>query len=219
MFGAGLALMALLAMRAERRPGGIASTCWPILAFLIGLLLFIPVESQTRTYTALGWTAVLRTLIPDDPAHWVRDWLDMARAIHVIQHKVGSAAAMLAGAVELGRARGWLRGAGWRHVLPVCLVAVSVAFGIHGGDAHHLPFHMEQSQHHLMGVGFGLAGVSVGLHRVGVLRHRGWALTWPVLALLAGLAIALFYRLPSGAAGHLMHAPASAVPPHAGGER
>jgi hypothetical protein len=103
-------------------------------------------------------------------------------------------------------------------VLPVCLIAVAAAFGIHGGNAHHLPFHMEQYQHHLMGLGLGLAGVSVGLHRLGALRHRGWALVWPVLALLAGLSIALFYRLPPGAAAHLPHGAVHADPPDVGGE-
>jgi hypothetical protein len=219
MFGAGLALMGLLAIRAERRPGGAAATAWPILAFLIGLLLFIPVEAQTRTYATLGWADVLRTLLPDDPAHWVRDWLVKARAAHVIQHKSGAVAAMVGGAMELAVARGWVRGPGWRYVLPACLVAVGAAFGIHGGNSHHLPFHMEQLQHHLMGAGLALAGVCVGLQRGGALRHRAWALVWPVLALLAGLNIALFYRLPPGAAAHLNHAAAGAVPHDAGGER
>ena len=59
--------------------GGLA-----VLAFLVGLLLFIPVESQTRTYAVLGWTDVLRTLVPDDPGHWVREWLRTAQAAHVM---------------------------------------------------------------------------------------------------------------------------------------
>jgi hypothetical protein len=217
LFGAGLVLMALLAIQAERRPGGMAAAAWPGLAVVIGLLLFVPVEAQTRTYAVLGWMDVLRTLVPDRPAHWLGDWLVTAHATHALQHKVGAAAAMLAGGVELGRARGALPHPGWRHVLPACLLVVAASFGLHGGTSHHLPFAMEQRQHHVMGVSFAAGGLSVGLHRAGILPQRGWALVWPVLALLAGVGLVLFYRLPPDAAGHPMHSALPDVPTLTGG--
>lgn len=219
LFGSGLVLMSLLALWAVRRPAGVAASAWPALAFLIGLFLFIPVESQTRTYATLGWADFLRTIAPDDPGHWLGDWLRRAGAAHVIQHKIGGIAAMLAGVGELGLARGWLRAPGWRLLLPACLVCVGLAFGIHGGSSHHLPFRMEQLQHRLMGLGLVAAGVSVGLQRAGVLRHQGWALVWPVLGLAVGLNLALFYRLPPGTAGHGTHGPAAADTRGAGGKR
>jgi hypothetical protein len=219
LFGAGLVLLALLAIQAERRPGGMAAVAWPTLALLIGLLLFVPVEAQTRTYAVLGWMDVLRTLVPDHPARWLGDWLVTARATHALQHKVGAAAAMLAGGAELGRARGALSHPRWRYVLPACLLVVAASFGVHGGTSHHLPFAMEQRQHHVMGAGFALGGLSLGLHRAGILPHRGWALVWPALALLAGIGLILFYRLPPGAAGHPMHSTLPGVPTFTGGIR
>lgn len=220
LFGAGLVLMALLAIRAERHPQGAAATAWPVLAFLIGFLLFIPVEAQTRTYATLGWIDVLRTLVPDDPAHWLRDWLTRAGATHALQHKVGALGAMLAGVTELGRARGRLRHHRWRYALPACLLAVAVSFGVHGGNTDHLPFAMEQRQHHVLGAGFALGGLTLGLHRTGMLRHRGWALVWPVLALVAGIGLVFFYRLPPGAAGHVvLHGSAGDLPALGGGRR
>ena len=220
LFGAGVILMALLAIEAERRRGGWAAAAWPGLAFLIGLVLFVPVEAQTRTYAVLGWTDVLRTLAPDRPGQWLSDWLAVTiRSPHVIQHKIGGAAAMLAGGVEVGRARGALRRPGWRYVLPACLLVVAASLGLHGGTSHHLPFAVEQREHHVMSVGFALGGLSAGLHRAGILPHWGWALVWPVLALLAGVALVLFYRLPPGAAGHQMHSALPAVPMLTGGIR
>ena len=205
LFGIGLVLMALLAIRAEYRPGGVADSVWPSLAILIGLLLFVPVEAHTRTYMVLGWTDVLRTLVPDRPSHWLGDWFVAVRPAFVVQHKIGGAAAMLLGSVELGRARGFFSDPRWRHVLPVCILVAAASFGLHGGTAHHLPFATEQREHHVMGVAFALSGLSVGLHRAGILPHRRWALVWPVLALCAGISLVLFYRLPPGAAGHPMH--------------
>ena len=205
VFGAALALMGLFAIIATRRPGTPVRTAWPILALCLGLVLFIPVESQTRTYSRLDWGPFFLTLVPDNPATWISDWFQRARAAHVVQHKVGGLFTMIAGLVELGIARGWLRRTGWAHFLPVCLVVVGLAFGIHGGSSHHLPFSIEQVHHHLLGIGFITGGLTLGLHQAGVLPHRRWALAWPALAILVGLSLALLYRLPPEAAGHVMH--------------
>jgi hypothetical protein len=205
LFGTGLALMGLLAMLAARRRHGAAAAAWPVLAFCIGFVLFIPVESQTRTYRAMEWGSFLATLVPDHPASWVADWLERARAGHVVQHKLGGLLAMAAGLVELGIARRWLEEDRWTPLLPLCLIATGAAFGIHGGSTHHLPFAAEQTHHRLLGLGLAAGGVTLGLHRAGVLSHRGWALLWPLLAMLVGLNMALFYRLPPAAAGQMLH--------------
>lgn len=218
LFGIGLVLMSVLAIRAEWRPDGVAASAWPVLAILIGLLLFVPVEAHTRTYVVLGWTDVLRTLVPDRPAHWLGDWLVAAHPTFVLQHKIGGAAAMVLGGVELARARGFLPDPRWRHMLPACILVAAVSFGLHGGTAHHLPFASEQRQHHVMGAAFALSGLSVGLHRAGILPHRRWALVWPVLALLAGISLVLFYRLPPGAAGHPMRSALPGVSTLSGGK-
>lgn len=212
LFGLGLVLTGVLAFRAERRESLAAATVWPVLAFVIGLLLFIPVEGLALTYTQVGWVEVLRSIVPDSPGTWIRDWLDKSRVTHVTQHKIGGLAAMIAGLVELGLARGWLLAARWRQVLPAALLTTGLAFGIHGGTMHHLPTRTEQAHHYLLGAGLVTAGVTVTLFRAGLVRHRAWGLVWPVLTVLAGLNLMLFYRLPSGTAGPARHAPAGVTP-------
>jgi hypothetical protein len=205
LFGAGLALMGLLAMLAGARRSEVARSAWPVLAIAIGVVLFIPVESQTRTYSSMEWGAYLLTLAPDDPTRWIGDWIRYAHAGHVAQHKLGGMVAMIAGLVELGIARRWLRSPAWPYLLPVCLVTVGLAFGVHGGSSHHLPFSTEQLHHRLLGLGLVVGGGTLGLHQAGVLRHRYWTMVWPVLALLAGLGLTFFYRLPTDASGHGVH--------------
>ena len=212
LFGLGLVLTGLFAFDAERRRNPTAATVWTTVVFAIGFLLFIPVEAHTLTYTKAGWVEVIRSIVPDRPETWIGDWLAKARATHVTQHKIGGVAAMATGIVELGLARRWLLAAGWRLVLPAALVTAGVAFGIHGGTMHHLPSTTEQLQHHLLGTGLVTAGVTLTLFRVGLVRHRFWGLLWPVLALLLGANLMFFYRLPSGTAGHVRHAPAKATP-------
>jgi hypothetical protein len=205
LFGAAVALMGLVALLAEARRSQLARCAWPVLAIAIGVVLFIPVESQTRTYSSMEWTAYLLTLAPDDPAGWIGDWIRYARASHVAQHKIGGMVAMIAGLVELGIARRWLRSPAWPRLLPVCLVIVGLAFGVHGGSSRHLPFATEQLHHRLLGLGLVAGGGTLGLHQAGVLRHRYWAMVWPGLALLAGLSLTLFYRLPPDASAHGAH--------------
>ena len=199
-FGTGVALMSALALWGARHPRSPAATVWPLIAFLIGVILFIPVESHTRTYVALSLTEVIPLIIPDDPANWVADWIRRTTTAHVIQHKIGGFAAMVAGGVETARARGRLRTSRWAQVLPACLICAGLAFGIHGGSASHLPFRMEQVQHQVLGVGLVAAGLLLGLHRAGVLRNPAWGMAWAWLGLAVGLNLALFYRLPPGAA-------------------
>jgi hypothetical protein len=168
---------------------------WPALAFLIGFFLFIPVEAGSRTYQDVGWWDTLRSAVPQHPGSWLRDWAHYLSERHVIQHKVGSFCMMVVGVIEFCRARGRLAGAAWGWALPLLLGSIAVAFGVHGGNAEHLPHRTEQIHHHIFGVAFGLAVVSLLLVRAGRLQGPWWRSLWAILVLLVGLDITFFYRL------------------------
>lgn len=195
-FGIGLALMGGLALVASRRPPGLAATLWPIVAFLLGLLLFIPVEAHTRTYTNIGWWATFKSAVPQSPSHWLRDWWKDVQSVHAVQHKLGGLLTMCAGVVELGRTRGWLTAPAWGRLLPWLLIVIGLAFGIHGGTMAHLPLVQERVHHWIMGAGFVVGGTLLALHQSGVLPGARWGRMWAVIALLVGIEIALFYRIP-----------------------
>ncbi len=199
LFGLGLMLIGTCALRSIWRPASPARFVWPALAFLIGWLLFVPVETQGRTYQTMSWWDVLWSFIPDTPSRWIPDWIAMAGKRHVWQHKIGASLAMAAGAIEFLRARGRLRGVAWGFALPALCAGVGIAFGVHGGTATHLSHHVEQVHHHVLGVAFVVAGVSLALVRAGRLRGRWWAGLWAVIVLVVGLDIALWYRLAPAA--------------------
>lgn len=204
-FGIGLLLIGLLAWRSERRPGGAAAALWPLLVFTVGLLLFIPVEESRLTYRSIGWWGVLRSIVPNDPAHWVSQWWEHARAPHVVQHKIGGLLAMIAGVTELARARGWSGSEAGRLLLPALTIGAGAAFGIHGGSADHLPTAAEQMHHWMLGAGLAVAGLALGLHRTGVVRHPAWRYAWPLIVLLIGAQLVFFYRLPGTPPAHVGH--------------
>lgn len=197
VFGGMAAITGALALWHAFRPRSRARFVWPVLAFLIGFGLFIPVEAQTRTYAEIGWWSFLVSIVPDSPQHWLGDWVAKLESRHVVQHKVGSLLIMIVGVVEWQRARERLTTSRWRYVLPVLLVGIGLAFGVHGGSARHLPYRSEQIQHVTLGIAFVFAGVVQGLVESGRLAGP-WRGAWAVLTLLVGLNIALFYRLAPG---------------------
>jgi hypothetical protein len=195
IFGLVGALTGFLALWSSYHPESRARFLWPILAFLIGLFLFIPVEAQTRTYQDMGWWETLRSVVPQHPATWVSDWFRYLTHWHVVQHKVGSFLMMVAGGVELGRARGRLTAPEWAWIFPALLMGIAIAFGLHGGSAEHLPYQTEQLHHQVLGVAFAVAAVSLLLVRTGRLRGPAWQGLWAILVMAVGLDIAFFYRL------------------------
>jgi hypothetical protein len=195
IFGLVAAIAGLLALWSSYHPESRARFGWPILAFFIGLFLFIPVEAQTRTYQPVGWWETLRSFVPEHPATWARDWLRYLPHRHVIQHKIGSFLLMVAGAIEFGRASGRLSGTRWAWLFPALLLGVAIAFGVHGGSAEHLPNLTEQLHHRVMGVAFAIAAATLLLVRTGRLRSPFWQGLWAILVTVVGLEIALFYRL------------------------
>ena len=201
-FGIGMVLLGVLALLAARDPKSWARTAWPLLGVVLGFLLFIPVEAQTRTYQEVGWWETLLSWIPPSAGAWFADWLDKARQPHVVQHKLGGFLAMTIGAIELGVARRWLTRPAWSRLLPWFSIAIGLSFAIHGGTEHHLPSATEQLHHWIMGAGFVGGGVLLGLHQQGILRAPHWKYAWPLLVVATGLDIALFYRLVAVMTGH-----------------
>lgn len=195
IFGLVAAVSGALALWQALRPPSRAGQVWPVLAFLLGLFLFIPVESQSRTYQEVGWYDALLSAVPQHPATWLRDWFHYLPQRHVIQHKLGALFLMALGIVELLRARGRLAGSAGNLMLPFLLLAVGMSFGIHGGTRMHLTHLTEQVNHHLLGVALVTGGVTLALARTGRVQGRLWEGAWPVLVLLVGLILALSYRL------------------------
>lgn len=196
VFGVLAAMTGALALWHAFRPSSNVRHVWPVLAFLIGFCLFIPVEAQTRTYVEVTWWATILSVVPDSPQYWLDNWFAKLASWHVVQHKIGGLMIMVVGVVEAMRGRGRLTTSGWRFVLPTLLVGIGIAFGVHGGGSNHLPFRSEQVHHHVFGVAFVIAGLTQGLVELGRL-HGAWRGVWALLVLLVGINISVFYRLDS----------------------
>jgi len=184
-----------LALWSAYHPAHRARLVWPVLAFLIGFFLFIPVEAQTRTYKEVGWWDTLLSAVPDNAGYWISNWFRYLDQWHVVQHKIGGFLIMVAGVIEWRRARGRLA-LSWRWAFPVLLVGIALAFGVHGGSGEHLPHRIEVTHHQLFGIALGLAGVALALTHAGRLRHPAWRGLWAILVMVVGLDMAFFYRLP-----------------------
>lgn len=201
IFGSIAMVTGALALWSIYRPTSRSSLLWPILAFLIGFFLFIPVEAQSRTYQEIGWWEALVSAMPEHPATWGRDWFHYLPQRHVIQHKVGALCIMVIGVIEFSRALGRLTGHSWGLALPALLLGTAISFGLHGGTAAHLSHRAEQIHHQLLGLAFAAGGTTLALARTGRLRARLWEGVWAALVLVVGLDIAVWYRLPSNEHG------------------
>jgi len=196
LFGTTIAAIGGTAWVSERNPGSRARRIWPVLCFLLGVFLFIPVDVGTGAYHRIGVWATFVSVVPDSAAYWVQRWVRPLGQLHVIEHKVTGVLAMILGATELGRATGRLTRPGWAWVLPAALIGMGLALGIHGGTPQHLPTRVEQMHHWFLGAGLGGSGIVLLLVETGRLPVA-WRNLWPIVLLLLGLDLALFYRLPS----------------------
>ena len=181
----------------DRYPDSPARFAWPSFVLLIGFFMFVPVERQTRTYVEVGIWDTFLSAFPANAAEWrtcVPAWLEMVHKPHVLQHKITGLAGLVAGTVEFARARG--RAPGWgRWVVPISLSVVAGTLGVHGGTAAHLPHAVETLHHHIFGGCFAAAAVVLALTQAGPLHHRAWRIAPPVLLFVAGVDMALLYRL------------------------
>jgi hypothetical protein len=191
-FGAALAAAGAAALWSRRSSAGWARYLSPALLFGIGLLMFIPVESGTRTYVQYGFWATLRDAVPDGG----ESWLAPLGQLHVLQHKIAGLLAMAVGLIEMGRVSGRLMAPAWGWVFPPALVGAALVLGIHGGTHVHLAHHIERVHHWILGACLATGGLTLALAQGGLLRAPAWRSAWAALVLVAGLDIALFYRIP-----------------------
>lgn len=189
-FGIGLAITGALWLGAQVPAAARLRYVWPVWLFAVGFFLVIPTETQERTYTQVGAWDTFVSVFPNSFAVW----LATVQKFHVVQHKVGGVCAMAAGAIEELRAFGLLAAPRWRWALPPLTVAAGLALGVHGGTHQHLPRLVEQEHHWILGGCLVLGGI---VQAVATARRArpGWFAVLPALVLLAGLDLALFYRL------------------------
>jgi hypothetical protein len=104
-------------------------------------------------------------------------------AIHMLAHGAWAQALMLAGAAELGLARGKLRSAWWRLAMPFGLVVSGIAFLVH--EQSGWLFSRAAFLHHLLGWTM-LAGAAfpllVALRPRSVVGRSGYALLFIAVA-------------------------------------
>ena len=191
IFGIFTAAMGTLALHSLRNPASGTKYVWPVLVFLLGFFLFIPTETQERTYTELGPWQTFLSAFPNS----LDVWLESLKKFHVVQHKAAGFMAMMLGAIEFGRAKKWLVKPAWGRVFPFLAIGVGLALAIHGGSHAHLPHASEQTHHWVLGMSFAGGGLALGLAQAGILKRPFWSMLWAVLVLIAGLDMALFYRV------------------------
>lgn len=191
LFGVGLILGGASWLGAQRVPASPLRFVWPLLVFLVGLFLVIPTETQERTYTRVGLWDTFLSVFPDS----LDVWLATVRKGHVLQHKAAGVCAMLAGGIEGLRGAGRLQGAHWRWAMPLLAVGAGLAIGIHGGTHTHLPRVAEQAHHWVLGGALVLGGLAHALATVGRPPRPVLQQVLPVLMIVAGLDLALLYRL------------------------
>jgi hypothetical protein len=190
-FGIGLALTGLLWLGALVPAGARLRYAWPVLLFAVGFFMLIPTETQERAYTRVGAWDTFLSVFPNSLAVW----LATVQKFHVIQHKLAGVCAMVAGAIEEVRAFGALAAPRWRWALPLLTIGAGLALGIHGGTHQHLPHLVEREHHWILG---GCLAVGGTVQAVAIARRAErpvWFRVLPALVLLAGLDLALFYRL------------------------
>jgi hypothetical protein len=189
LFGIGLTMAGALWLGAQAYPAGPLRYVWPLFLVAVGLFLVIPTETQERTYAQVGVWDTFLSVFPNS----LGTWLATVQKPHVIQHKLAGVCALLAGAIESGRAGRWLAAPQWRWALPLLTIAAGLAIGVHGGTHQHLP--PEQAHHWILGGALVLGG-TVHAVAMGYLPERPiWQRVLPTLVLAAGLDLALLYRL------------------------
>lgn len=191
LFGIGLAMTGVLWLGAHAYPTGPLRYVWPLLLFAVGLFLVIPTETQERTYVQVDAWDTFLSVFPDSLSVWLRT----VQQVHVIQHKAAGVCAMLAGGIEGSRALGWFSAPQWRWALPLLTIAAGLAIGVHGGTHQHLPRLVEQAHHWIMGGAFVLGGAVQAMAIRQVPARPIWQRVLPAFVLVAGLDLALFYRL------------------------
>lgn len=191
LFGVGLAVTGLAALRGWRKPDSPVRCLWPVPLLVVSFNLLVPAESPIDLGEPVGLWETLTDLYPVD----LGAWLAGLEHFHIVQHRVTALLGLLAGGVELARGADLIGPRKWGFLLPLGSVAAGLLLGFHGLGEEHI-VHMEQRIHHtIFAVCFVTGGVALGLYRTGRVAHVLWRDAWAVLVVLAGLDFAFFYRI------------------------
>jgi hypothetical protein len=191
LFGIGLALTGALWLGSQLPGARRLRYVWPLVLFAVGFFLVISTETQERTYVPVGAWDTFLSVFPNSPDVW----LASVQKFHVIQHKLTGVFAMVAAVIEESRACGRLTAPRWRWALPVLTIAAGLAIGIHGGTHQHLPRLVERAHHWILGGALVLGGVVQLVATGRPPANPIWLRVLPALVMLAGLDLALLYRL------------------------
>ena len=190
LFGIGLAVTGTLWLGGQTSAAAPLRYVWPLLLVAVGVFMVIPTETQERTYLPVDTWDTFLSVFPNS----LSVWLTTAHKFHVIQHKAAGVCAIVAGGIEESRACGFLATSRWRWALPLLTIAAGLALGVHGGTHQHLPRLVERAHHWVLGGALVLGGVAQAMAS-GHPEHPGMQRVLPTLVLVAGLDLALFYRL------------------------
>lgn len=191
LFGVGLILTGASWLGAQMPRANGLRYVWPVWLFAVGFFLVIATETQERTYAQVGTWDTFLSVFPNS----LSVWLTTVQKFHVIQHKITGLCAMAAGVIEESRSCGWLAAERWPYALPLLTIAAGLAIGIHGGTHQHLPRMVERAHHWVLGTALVLGGIA----QAAAIRQRSQRpflrRVLPALVLVAGLDLALLYRL------------------------
>ncbi len=155
-----------------------ASTAWPLLILLAGVLLLVLIY----------------------PLHPLSDWSAIWRDPQQRQHTIMATGLVVAGTSELLRASG---DRGWGYVWPVVLLVVGVLFLTHAQHGRGRAVARAVLLHRILGITVICAGLLRAME-VGT-GESVFAFLWPI-ALLVAAAQLIVYREPEGAFEEAAHA-------------
>jgi|JI10StandDraft_1071094.scaffolds.fasta_scaffold07199_12 hypothetical protein len=125
-----------------------------------------------------------------------------------VQHQIQGAVALGIGAIELGRARGWLVQRLWGAILPMGIIAVGIMFVLHdqhgGGDMQ-----LQLVQHRILGATIVFMGAVQGIDNLKLAQGNWAAVGWLLLLVVVCLELFLYVEggTGSGQGGHEMLKP------------
>jgi hypothetical protein len=191
LFGIGLAVTGALWLGGQTHAGARLRYAWPLVLVAVGVFLVIPTETQERTYVQVDTWDTFLSVFPNS----LSVWLTTVQKFHVIQHKITGLCAIVAGGIEESRACGRLAASRWRWGLPLLTITAGLALGVHGGTHQHLPRLVERAHHWVLGGALVLGGVAQAIAMGHRPEHPSLQRVLPALVLVAGLDLAVLYRL------------------------
>jgi hypothetical protein len=156
-------------------------------ALLLGLLLIAEAIVGPEVFRRRAWRAYLfpATVVASSVGLWVIVVFSTFSTMHLLAHALWAQAALVAGAVELGVARGKLKSPNWSLVPGFALLVSGLAFLVH--EQNPLLYSRSAFLHHAIGwmlVVVSLFPLGQALRPRQAVWRAGFALTFVLLAVL-----------------------------------